>query len=95
MSHRDNWLSIRCHLNLKTPLYSWTLNNTQGGSFSSSGMHRSLKACLAQFRASFPSALYLDCKVYITNIYGYDNDTPITGTIETYLAKILTNKGLK
>lgn len=37
---------------LKTPLYKWTTENEQGGSFSNSGMHKSEKICIRHFLAN-------------------------------------------
>lgn len=45
-------LTIQKHGNLKTPLYSWSLDNSVGGSFSNSGMHRSLTKCLGDALAN-------------------------------------------
>lgn len=48
-------LIIRKFAYLKTPLWSWSIENERGGSFSNSGMKKSRKACLDQVKAQYPS----------------------------------------
>jgi hypothetical protein len=51
-------LLIRKFAYLKTPVYSWSIQNNVGGSFSNSGMKKSRKACLDQVKAQYPSLTF-------------------------------------
>lgn len=77
---------------LKTPLFDWTIYNESGGSFSNSGPHRSLKACL---RHALTNAGLtnndLDLPTYIDVYYGWDEQEHMVKTrTQSYLAKLMT-----
>lgn len=64
-------LEITCFDYLNTKLYSWTFHNAAGGSFSNSGMHKSLRKAAKHYAAHG----YADKNpvVCVKHIEGYDS----------------------
>lgn len=57
---------------LKTPKYSWSLQNTQGGSFSNSGTHASLTKCLKHAMAMIQGqGDFRDIPAELVTVYGF------------------------
>lgn len=74
---------------LKRPVFKWTIKNSVGGSFSNSGEYRSLKALGKAFRSQYPDNKWIDCKVRLVNVLGFDiNDKPVELTQVSYFAKV-------
>lgn len=89
-----NHLIITVIASLKTPCISWSFKNAQGGSFSNSGMHRSLKACAKHAYAMLQGTENLpDLPVYIRTVEGFDEQGNSVATeICSHLFKLLDPK---
>lgn len=65
-------LIVTCFKYLKTPKYSWCMQNGHGGSFSNSGSHASLKKCLEHAKAmASTNSDFRDIEAELVTIYGF------------------------
>lgn len=73
---------IRKFAYLKTPLFSWTVENDNGGSFTNSGMLKSEKACIKHVTAHVRHLLhYGPLPMTIYSVDGQGNET-LVATME-------------
>lgn len=64
-------LEITCFDYLKTKQYSWTFHNDAGGTFSNSGMHRSIRKAAQHYKAQRTAEA--NPPVAVKHIEGFDS----------------------